>query len=82
MHVFVGILAFEAICMYLKSTTTIITFLQGLGQQPVPVQNLTSELMNLFGHLVGLLGQGISPMQGLYRHLKSIILSIVGLVGY
>jgi hypothetical protein len=34
-------------------------FLQGLGQRPVPVQ--ISELMNLFGHLVGLLGRGISP---------------------
>jgi hypothetical protein len=24
--------------------------------------------MNIFGHLVGLLGPGISPMQGLYLH--------------
>jgi len=24
--------------------------------------------MNLFGHLVGLLGRGISPTQGLYLH--------------
>jgi len=29
---------------------------------------LTSEIMNLFGHLVGLLGWGISPTQGLYLH--------------
>jgi hypothetical protein len=29
---------------------------------------LTSELMNLFRHLVGLLGRGISPTQGLYLH--------------
>jgi preprotein translocase subunit SecY len=28
----------------------IIIFLQGLGQRPVPVQSLTSEFMNLFGH--------------------------------
>jgi hypothetical protein len=41
----------------------IIIFLQGLGQRSVPVQNLTSELMNLYGHLVGLLGRGISPRQ-------------------
>jgi len=26
------------------------------------------KFMNLFGHLVGLLGRGISPMQGLYLH--------------
>jgi hypothetical protein len=43
----------------------IIIILHGLGQWPVPVQSLTSELMNLFGHLVG---WGISPMQGLYLH--------------
>jgi len=24
--------------------------------------------MNLFGHLIGLLGQGIGPTQGLYLH--------------
>jgi hypothetical protein len=29
---------------------------------------LTSELTNLFGHLVGLLGRGISPTQGLYLY--------------
>jgi len=27
--------------------------------------------MNLFGHLVGLLGRGISPTQGLYLHRKT-----------
>jgi hypothetical protein len=27
-----------------------------------------SKLMNLFGQLVGLLGRGISPTQGLYLH--------------
>jgi hypothetical protein len=46
----------------------VIIFLQGLGQRPFPVQNLTSELMNLFGHLAGLLGRGISPTQGLYLY--------------
>jgi hypothetical protein len=46
----------------------IIIIIQGLGQRPVPVQNLISEFMNLFGHLVGLLGRGISPTQGLYLH--------------
>jgi hypothetical protein len=43
----------------------IIIFLQGLGQRPVPVQSLTSELLNLFGKLVGLLGRVLSPTQGL-----------------
>jgi hypothetical protein len=28
----------------------------------------SAELMNLFGHLVGLLGWGISPVQGLYPY--------------
>jgi hypothetical protein len=46
----------------------IIIILQGLGQRPVSVQSLTSELMNLFRHMVGLLGRGISPTQGLYLH--------------
>jgi hypothetical protein len=36
--------------------------------QPVPIQNLTSQLMKLFGYLVGLLGWGISLTQGLYVH--------------
>jgi hypothetical protein len=31
-------------------------------------RSLTSELMNLFGQLVGLLGREISPTQGLYLH--------------
>jgi hypothetical protein len=31
-------------------------------------RSLTSEIMNLFGQLVGLLGRGISPTQGLYLH--------------
>jgi hypothetical protein len=48
----------------------IIIILQGLGQRPVPVQNLTSELMNLFGHLVGLLGRGISPTQGHHSNIR------------
>jgi ABC-type phosphate transport system auxiliary subunit len=48
----------------------IIIILQGIGHSwPVPVfRILTSELMNLFGHLVGLLGRGISLTQGLYLH--------------
>jgi len=39
----------------------IIIILQGIGHSwPVPIQNLISEHMNLLGHLVGLLGRGIS----------------------
>jgi hypothetical protein len=53
---------------YLCYSYTTTTILQGLGQWPVQVQNLISELMNLFGHLVGLHGWGISLMQGLYLH--------------
>jgi hypothetical protein len=34
-----------------------------------PIQNLTSETYEpIFGHLVGLLGRGISPSQCLYLH--------------
>jgi hypothetical protein len=35
---------------------------------PVPVQSLFSEIYVSIGQLVGLLGRGISPTQGLYLH--------------
>jgi len=36
---------------------------------PFPIHNLTSETYeSIFGHLVGLLGQGINPLQGHYLH--------------
>jgi len=45
----------------------IIIILQGRGYRCL-FRFRTSELMNLFGHSVGLLGQGISPTQGLCLH--------------
>jgi hypothetical protein len=46
----------------------IIIALQGTGHsRPVPAQNFN---WNLYGHLVGLLGRGISPTQGLYLHTQ------------
>jgi len=50
----------------LKYFKIIIVF-QGLGLLTCSVQNLFSvKRMNLFGQLVGLLGRGINPTQGLY----------------
>jgi hypothetical protein len=39
-----------------------------LASWPVPVQNLFSETYESIGQLVGLLGRGIGPTQGLYLH--------------
>jgi hypothetical protein len=51
----------EIIIIIIIIIIIVIIILQGLGQRPVPVQSLTSELMNLFEHLLGLLGRWISP---------------------
>jgi hypothetical protein len=41
----------------------------GLVFWPSTMQDLTSEIYeSIFGHLVGLLGRGISPSQGFYLH--------------
>jgi len=48
-----------------------ITILQGIGHsRPVRFRILTSELMDLFRHLVWLLGREISPVQGVYLHIS------------
>jgi len=46
---------------------TVVT-LHGLGPLASFDSELTSESMNPFRHLVGLLWWGISPSQGLYPH--------------
>jgi hypothetical protein len=43
--------------------------LKGRPLWPLPVQKLTSE--NIFGHLVGLLGQVIGPSQRQYPHRRA-----------
>jgi len=43
-----------------------------LGPLPFPIQNLTSETYeSIFEHFIGLLGQGISPLQGHYLNRKA-----------
>jgi hypothetical protein len=49
----------------------VVVVFQGLGLLACSGSEfIYLKLMNLFGQLVGLLGRGISPTQGLYLHTE------------